>query len=203
ELNDEHIDVLREIGNIGAGNAATSLGVLLDSDVRIDIPKVRIEDYGNVITAVGGPEERIVAVLVHFNGEAEGVVLFVLSMKDANELMDVLIGGEAPLAPGFDEIDEIKVSAVKEIGNILGSAYLGSVATLTGLRLDISVPHIAIDMTGAILSALVVEYGAEDSKVMFIEEHFSFGKRRLNSHVIMFTDIRSLRKIMGRLRIDI
>ncbi|MDR1029126.1 MAG: chemotaxis protein CheC [Clostridiales Family XIII bacterium] len=200
ELNDEHIDVLREIGNIGAGNAATSLGVLLNSDVQIGLPRVRIEDYDNVIASVGGSEELIVAVLVRFKGEANGVVLFTLSMEDAKNIMAILVGEDETDTPG---LDEMKMSAVKEIGNILGSAYLGSISMLTGLELDISVPHIAIDMTGAILSALVVEYGAEDSKVMFIEERFSLGETGLNSHVILFTDIPSLRSVMAGLGLSI
>jgi chemotaxis protein CheC len=200
ELNDEHIDVLKEIGNIGAGNAAVSLGVLLDSDVQISVPKVQIGDYESVIASVGGMEEIIVAVLVHFTGEANGVVLFILSARDSEDVMDFLVGKDDTHAPG---LGDMKLSAVKEIGNIMGSAYLGSIARLTGLNLNISVPHVAIDMTGAILSVLVGEYGAEDSKVMFIEEKFSTDRKKLNSHVIMFTDIRSLKEIMDRLGLDI
>jgi chemotaxis protein CheC len=200
ELRDEHIDMLREIGNIGAGNAATSLSVLLDSNVRIGIPKVRIENYENVITSVGGPEEMIVAVLVRFHGDANGVVLFTLSVKDAKDTMNLLVKDDSA---DPQELSEMHISAIKEIGNILGSAYLGSIAMLTGLRLDISIPHIAIDMTGAILSALVVEYGAEDNKVMFVEERFITDKEKVDSHVIMFTDILSLRKIMDRLGLDV
>ena len=200
ELNDQHIDVLKEIGNIGAGNAATSLGLMLNDDVSISVPELKIEDYNDVINIVGGPEEMIVAVMVNFYGEANGIVLFILSMNSAKSITDILVGKDEEETP---ILSEMKISAVKEIGNILGSAYLGSIAELTGMSIDMSVPYIAVDMTGAILAAPIVEYGAADSKVMFIEERFTSSATDLVSHVIMFTEMDSLRRIMNRLGLDI
>lgn len=200
ELNDQHIDVLKEIGNIGAGNAATSLGLMLNEDVSISVPELKIEDYNEVINIIGGPEEMIVAVMVNFFGEANGIVLFILSMNSAKSITDILVGEDEDETP---ILSEMKISAVKEIGNILGSAYLGSIAELTGMTIDMSVPYIAVDMTGAILAAPIVEYGAADSKVMFIEEKFSSETSNLVSHVIMFTEMDSLRGIMNRLGLDI
>jgi chemotaxis protein CheC len=192
--------VLREIGNIGAGNAATSLGVLLNEDVHISVPEVRIEDFGDVVKSLGGPEEMCVAVLVKFFGEASGLVLFLLSVEDAKGIMDILVGEDESDLPG---LSEMKMSVVKELGNILGSAYIGSIATLTNLSISLSVPHLAIDMLGAILAAPIVEYGAHDSKVMFIEESFSTNARNLSSHVIMFSDIETLRGIMNKLGLEL
>jgi len=200
ELNDTHIDVLKEIGNIGAGNAATSLGVLLNEGVSISVPEVRVDDFGDVVTSIGGPEEMCVAVLVNFSGEANGVVLFLLSIDDAKDIMDILAFEEDDGTPG---LSELKLSGIKELGNILGSSYIGSIASLTGMKIDLSVPHIAIDMAGAILAVPVAEYGASDNKIMFIEESFSTNERRLHSHVIMFTDINTLRNMLGRLGLDI
>jgi chemotaxis protein CheC len=97
----------------------------------------------------------------------------------------------------------MKISGIKELGNILGSSYLGSIASLTGMTINVSIPHIAIDMAGAILALPVAQYGADDSKVMFVEESFSTGRRKLESHVIMFTDMDTLKAIMGRLGLEI
>jgi chemotaxis protein CheC len=194
--------VLKEIGNIGAGNAATSLGVLLNEDVSISVPQVKVNEFDDVVKSIGGPEEMCVAVLVNFSGEANGVVLFLLSLGDAKDIMDILAFEENDDTPG---LSELKLSGVKELGNILGSSYIGSIASLTGMRIDLSVPHIAIDMAGAILAVPVAEYGASDNKVMFIEESFSANtkERRLHSHVIMFTDVDTLRNMFGRLGLDI
>jgi chemotaxis protein CheC len=196
ELNDQHIDILREIGNIGAGNAATSLSVMLDEDVHISLPKVRVEDYNSVVSALGGPEEMIVAVMVNFSGEANGLVLFILTMGNAVGVTDILVGKDECSSKG---LSEMKLSAITEIGNILGSSYLSSIAELTGLKIEVSIPHVAIDMTGAILAEPVVKYGAADNKVMFIEESFNTEKRNLSSHVLMFTKIETLKEVIARL----
>ncbi|MDR1042300.1 MAG: chemotaxis protein CheC [Clostridiales Family XIII bacterium] len=198
ELNDVYIDALKEIGNIGAGNAATSLGVLLDEDVWISSPSVRIEEFDDVVRSLGGSEEMCVAVLVNFSGEANGVVLFILSVEDAKDITGVLSPGDEHDGSGLSELG---VSAVKELGNILGSSYVGSIASLTGMTIDLSIPHVAVDMAGAILALPVAEYGAVDSKVMFIEESLGTKERRFHSHVIMFTDIGTLSDILSRLEI--
>ncbi|MDR0853983.1 MAG: chemotaxis protein CheC [Clostridiales Family XIII bacterium] len=200
ELQDSHIDVLREIGNIGAGNAATSLSVLLDESVTISIPNVKVEGYDNVVRAIGEPEDLAIAILVNFHGDVRGTVLFILPFEDAKLITQMLVGIEKT-----DDhfLSEMKISTIKEFGNILGSSYLGSIASLTGLNFDISVPYAAIDMLGALLAAPVIEFGAFDSKIMFIEETFSTEERKLNSHVILFADMPSLNKIMTRLGLEI
>ncbi|MDR1778454.1 MAG: chemotaxis protein CheC [Clostridiales Family XIII bacterium] len=198
DLGENHIDALREIGNIGAGNAASSLAVLLGEDVHIGVPQVRIEPYENVIRSLGGPEELGVAVLVDFLGEASGVVLFILSMQDANRILSIMAG-----TPDADEeaLTDMKLSAIMEIGNILGSSYLGSVATLTGMQIRVDVPRVAIDMLGAILAEPIAAYGAGENQVMFIEESFSSARSDLHSHVILFTEMATLAEIMKRLGI--
>jgi chemotaxis protein CheC len=201
ELTNEHKDVLQEVGNIGAGNAATALGVILSEDVHIGVPKLKIADYSDAISIVGQPEEMIVAVLVEFNGDANGVVLFVLSMEDAKHITDILLGADD--SGEISILDEMKISAIKEIGNIVGSAYLGAIAELTGMKIHISVPHIAIDMTGAILAAPIIEYGGQDSKLLFVDENFSTKDRTLISHAIMFAEHKTLYEIVSRLGIEI
>jgi chemotaxis protein CheC len=200
ELNDVYIDALKEIGNIGAGNAATSLGVLLDEDVWISSPSVRIEEFDDVVRSIGGPMEMCVAVLVNFSGEANGVVLFILSVEDAKDITDAL-----PLEKKRegDELSELDMSAIMELGNILSSSYIGSIASLTGMTIGLSVPHVAIDMAGAILELPVAEYGASGSKILFIEESLGTKERRFHSHVIMFTDVGTLSDILSRLELYI
>lgn len=202
ELTGAHKDVLQEVGNIGAGNAATALGVILNEDVQISVPMLEIAEYEDAISIVGPPEEMVVAVMIEFSGEVKGIVLFVLAMKDAKHVTDILLGVDKDDAD-ISLLDEMKISAIKEIGNIVGSAYLGAIAELTGIRIDISVPHIAIDMAGAVLAAPITEYGAEDTKLLFVDENFTSGERTLISHAIMFAGHETLYQIVSRLGIDI
>lgn len=199
QLNDLQIDVLREIGNIGAGNAATALATMLDEKVDISVPKVRITDFDTAVNALGGAETLTVGVLVNFMGEATGMIMFLLRMEDARNILQILVGGD-PEESG--ELDELKLSAIKEIGNILGSSYINSIATLTGMSIQISIPYIAIDMAGALMSVPVIEFGSVGDKVMFIEESFIAEDNQLNSNVIMFAEMDTIKTIMERLGIE-
>ena len=200
DLNDNHLDVLSEIGNIGAGNAATSLSVLINEGVKITVPKVKILDYDGVISAVGDPEELGIASLIYYIGDIRGVVLFLLGYEDANSIADILTYGmdDGTTSEGKN-LSDMKLSTIKEIGNILGSSYLGSISALTGLAVDISVPYVAVDMVGSIIGAPMFEFSIDNSKIMLIEESFETDSTKLKSHVILFADIPSLNMILDKL----
>jgi len=197
ELSDIHIDVLKELGNIGAGNAATSLSKLLNDNVNIRIPSVKITDFDTAVNSLGGAEAMTVGVLLNFSNEANGMIMFLLSMEDAKNITRIILCEEEGCED--DGLNEIKLSAIREIGNILGSSYVSSIALLTGLKINVSVPYIAIDMAGALLSVPVIQFGAVGDKVLFIEERFSTNQGDLNGEIIMFAEVETLRTIMHRL----
>jgi len=201
ELNDMQLDVLRQIGKIGAGNAATALATILDEKVEISLPRVRITDFDTAINALGGAETMTVGVLVNFDGEAHGMIMFLLNMEDAKAIMSILIQEDEDGQDG--QLSDLKLSAIKEIGNILGSSYINSISQLTGLKIHISIPYIAIDMAGALMSVPIIEFGSVGDKVMFIEEVFSAEENNLSSNIIMFAEIETLKTIMERLGLEI
>lgn len=202
ELNEVHIDVLREIGNIGAGNAATALASILDERVEMSLPVVRITDFDTAINALGGAEAMTMGVLVNFYGEANGMIMFLMKMEDTQKILSILLQG-FNAEEKTEEMTELKLSAIKEIGNILGSSYINAIATLTGLQINLSVPYIAIDMAGAIMSVPIIEFGSVGDKIMFIEEVFSGRENDLRSNVIMFAQIETLKLIMERLGLNL
>jgi chemotaxis protein CheC len=195
QLNDVQMDVLREIGNIGAGNAATALSMLLNEKISISLPKIRLTDFNTALEALGGTEAMTVGVLVNYSGEANGIIMFLLDVQDARNITDILIHKGHP----DDELSELKLSAIQEIGNILGSSYINSIAALTGLSIGSTVPYTAIDMAGALMSVPFIEFGTIGDKVMFIEENFFSDTHSLISHIVMFAEIETLETIMQRL----
>lgn len=199
DLNEMQIDVLREIGNIGGGNAASALASILDEKVDMTLPNVRITGFDQAVEDLGGAETMTVSVLVSFSGEAEGMIVFLINMDDAKRVMSLLLGG----VEDDDELSDMKLSAIKEIGNILAASYINSIASLTGLRIDVSVPYVAIDMVGALMSVPIIEFGAIGDKLMFIEENFIGERGSLNSNIIMFAEINTLKIIMEKLGIEL
>lgn len=199
ELNDNQIDLLREIGNIGAGNAATALATILDEKVDMSVPKVKITGFDEAVLELGGAETMTIGVLVSFCGEANGMIMFLLNLEDAKRIMDILLGEDED----DGELNEMKLSAIKEIGNILSASYINSIAALTGLTINVSVPYVCIDMVGAIMSVPIIEFGAVGDKLMFIEENFFGESNHLKSNIVMFAEINTLKIIMQKLGMDV
>ena len=115
DLNAMHLDVLREIGNIGTGNAATSLASMLQKPVNISVPTINVLDYEKVAEELGGPETMIVGIMLTISGEVNGMMMFLLEKDFAHAIVNDLLGG---CFNGFHELDELSISALKEIGNI-------------------------------------------------------------------------------------
>jgi len=184
ELNSLQIDVLREIGNIGAGNAATALSKMIAKRIDMDVPKVNILEFKNVAELVGGPEVEVVGIYFKVTGDITGSIMFLLDKKSAKLLTNLLMSK----VDESDNLDEMDFSALQEVGNILAGSYLSSLSTLTTLKLIVSVPSLAMDMAGAILSVPVILFGQVGDKVMLIETDFNEGTNRVKGNFFLIPD---------------
>jgi len=200
ELNEIHIDVLREIGNIGAGNAATSLSQMLSKRIDMNVPEVSILKYDDAIESIGGAENVVVGILVSFNGDIDGVILFLLKKEFVHLILNSLLGTELC---NFEEISEMELSALSEIGNIMVSSYVNSIASLTNMTIDITVPSLNIDMAGALLDAVAVEFAEAADKVIFIKEKYFYGQETVYSNMLLLPSMSSLNKLLKGFGIEI
>lgn len=200
DLNEMQMDVLKEIGNIGSGNAATSLSCMLDKPVGIGVPKIKILDYNEVVVALGGPETMIVGLLLSLSGDVNGMMMFLLQKDFAHMMLNTLLGENLV---DFEQVDELGLSAIKEVANIMGASYVNAVSLLTDLIINISVPDICIDMAGAILSVPAIHYANIGDKIIFIEDNFNSDDEMTTSHILLIPDVESLEKIMVKLGIEI
>lgn len=200
ELNDLHIDVLKEIGNIGAGNAATSLSQMLSKRIDMNVPEVSLLNYDDIIESIGGAENVVVGILVSFDGDIDGVILFLLKKEFVHLILNSLLGTELH---SFEEISEMEMSALSEIGNIMVSSYVNSVSTLTNMKIDITVPSLNIDMSGALLDAVTAEFADVADKVIFIKEKYFCQNETIYSHMLLLPNMSSLKILLQRFGLDI
>jgi chemotaxis protein CheC len=200
QLNEIHIDVLREIGNIGAGNAATSLSQMLDTTVDMAVPTVRILDINDAATALGGPENAVVGILVKLYGDIEGIMMFIIEQDFVKTALQVLLGEDMVQC---EKLSEIELSAISEIGNIMISAYINSIGTLSQLNIKTSVPAVSVDMVGAILSVPAIEMSSVSERIIFIEDDFLSRKDQISANMLLVPSMDSLSKLMRQLGIDL
>lgn len=175
QKNDESMDnfefdVLTEIGNIGAGNATTALSQLINTRIDMNVPRVKMLTFAELAQVIGGEETLVAGILLSLEGDIQGSLLFILESDAARVLVQRLVG----LTSGLDSdtFTEIEISALQEIGNIITGAYLSAISSLTKLTISISVPSLAFDMAGAILSVPAIEFGKLGDKALLIESRF-------------------------------
>ena len=193
---EEHLDVLREIASIGCGNAVTALSGLLDKKVKMSVPVVNLLDFKDVAKFIGGEENIIMGVLVGISGDINGIMMFTVRMDVAHTLINILFDKKVEHSGDFSELE---YSALTEVGNILTSSYVSSLAKLTQTTIHQSVPQLAIDMANAILSVPAIEFGKVGDKVLFIESVFETDNENVSGYFLLVPDMRSFEVILKAL----
>lgn len=188
------LDALREVGNVGAGNAATALSQIINSKIDMTVPQVSILPLGDVPDVVGGPDTMVAGVYLRVFGPAPGSILFLLPRDSALSLVDMLMGRERGNTQHLDSMDE---SALLEIGNILAGAYLNALSFFTKFTLLPSIPALAMDMAGAILSVILIQLGQMGDHALVIETEFSSEGDGVKGHFFLIPDPGSLGTILA------
>lgn len=195
EINSMQFDVLKEIGNIGAGNATTALSTMINGKIDMNVPKVALLDFKELPEMVGGAENIVVGILITLEGEINGMMMFMMDLESAHHLVSILLGN----SPDDLNFSEMEYSALKEIGNIIAGAYLSSLSTLTNITISASIPYMSIDMAGAILSVPAIEFGKVGDKALIIETMFSKDDSDVNGYFILIPSIESYSVILSSL----
>jgi len=195
KIDSQYYDVLREIGNIGAGNATTALAQLLNMKLDMRVPKVDLVEFNKLAETVCGEEEIVVGIYLFLEEDVKGSMMFLLEEASAHALVNHLMGREVGYSQPFNEMD---FSALQEIGNIITGAYLSSLSGLTGLFINASVPYMTLDMAGAILSVPAIEFGRLGDKALLIETEFG-DDIEINGYFIFIPDMESYDVILSSL----
>lgn len=195
ELNSMQIDVLREIGNIGAGNAVTALSKMVSKRIDMKVPRVNIVEFKEVSDLVGGAEVLVAGIYFRVFGDITGSIMFIIDKTSSKLLTNLLMGKNDT---GY-ELDDIERSALQEVGNILAGSYLSSLSSLTGLNMSVSVPCLAIDMAGAIMSVPVALFGQVGDHVLLIETEFIEGSNHVKGNFFLIPDEGSFETLLKSL----
>lgn len=178
-----HLDALKEVGNIGAGHAATALSQLISKKVDMTVPSARIISFNEMMRLVGGPEDIVASVYSRIEGDAPGSIYFMMPIYDATKLMQRMIGN-LTFSQKLTNDSELIISALEEIGNIVIGSYLSSFSDFTKLRLIPTIPATKIDMAGAILSFGLNELAQYTDMAIVIDTRFNEIDGQTANHMI-------------------
>lgn len=196
ELNGLELDTLREIGSIGTGNAANALSSMLGCKVTIEMPEVKIMGYNEAIDWIGGPETVTAGVLARLEGEINGIILSIQHIEFINLVLQHMMGNGVE---DYQQLDELGISALLEVGNIMISAFANAMAGLTDMKIRLTVPAFAVDMQGAIIAVPMAEFGGQSDYIMTIGANFICNGRKVPCRILLSPDVRSLNFLLKKL----
>lgn len=199
QVTENYYDVLKEIGNIGAGNAMTALAQMLQCKVDMKVPQVKLLEFSEVGEMMGGEEQVMVGVFLGVEGEITGSMMFMVEEVSAKHLIQKITGG---MLPEGSEFSEMGLSAMQEVGNIITGAYLNSLSTLTNLKVIPTPPALTVDMAGAILSVPAIQFGIFGDKILLIQSQF-YDEIESDGYFILIPDMESYEKILTALGLPI
>ena len=196
DLGAMEIDVLTEVGNIGAGNAMTALSSMIGQMVDIEVPAVNILGFQEAIDYAGGPEKTVVGIIVPIKDDIEGEILFLLE----NDIVELVVSTFF----GTTDVDLLNLSpdmtsALTELGNIMAASYVNAIAELTGIKIEVEIPMISVDMLGAIMSVPAAQMGELSDKLLYIDNLMVIDKVSVKSKMMLLPTVESLDKLLRSL----
>jgi len=196
EFDKIRLDAFREISSIATGNAATSLSAMLDTKVDITVPNIMVEALEKVPELLGGSEKAMTAVYFSITGQVSGSILLVFSSSESLRLVDILTGQEVD---HVESIDEMGISALKELGNIVIGSYVRVLADGLKVTISYSVPGFAYDMMGAILDEPLAHLSLETEYAVIVESEFIVRDKIYRGHLIFILAPKAVNSIIKAL----
>ena len=198
EINDRYVDVLRELEN-GGGNATTAIASMLSIRVNMNVPKVELLEVSKLGASICPEDEIIVGILMEIKMDIEGSMMFLMRLDSAQYLVNKLMMRDSEYKAEFDEMD---LSALKEIGNIIAGSYLSALSAMTNLVISPSIPYLAVDMAASVLSVPAIEFGQYGDHALLIETEFG-DDFMINGYFILMPEQESYDKILKGLGFEI
>jgi chemotaxis protein CheC len=187
---DIQLDALRELANIGSGQASGALSSMLGRSVDITVPSASVLPMAEAVGTIGDPEAEYTGVVIPIVGEMPASVLLLFTPKDA-ELMCRLLGVESGT--------EIGVSALMEIGNIVGTSYINALAEMTGMELEPAPPGAATDMLGAIVESILAERAGAGDSALLLDSDLVVEREDCSVSFLLVPDAGGVELMLGRL----
>lgn len=195
-MNAARLDFLKELANIGTGHATTALSQMLNGRLfQLQVPDAQMLPFAEASQFVGGLEQVVVGIFVVISGDVKGHMAFLQPIDSALVLVRLLTGD------GSGEIDEMALSALQELGNVMITSYLNALSKMTSLLMAPSVPGVAIDMAGAVWQSVLAGAQVINEVTVIRTEFFADGEA-IEGNIIFLPDDEDFKKIARLLGLE-
>jgi chemotaxis protein CheC len=187
---DMQLDALRELANIGSGNAGTALGSMLGKSVDISVPTAAVMPLEDAVAIAGRPDELRHGVVVPIVGDMEAIVVLLFPDPDARTLCGIY-GIEPSTADGK--------SMLGEVGNILGTSYINVLAQMVSMDLEPAPPQVVEDMLGAILQSVLLGRGEDVDQALILDSALMVEEEECSLSFLLLPSAGGIKQLLERL----
>jgi chemotaxis protein CheC len=194
-VSEEQLLALQEMSIVGMDHAAIALSQLMKREIRLKVPRVMTMDVARLSEFFGGGQQMVVGVYLQILGDARGNIMMIFTREDAIKMLELLLSrnrGKGTL------MTELEVSALKEVGNILASAYLNALGDMFKMTLIPSVPLLTLDMAGAVVDYVLNELGEGGEVSVLIDTEFAEGDNSFTGHFFMLPAFSSFNAMLAK-----
>jgi chemotaxis protein CheC len=205
QLTDDQQDTLKEVGNIGSGNAVTALSRLIKKKVDVDLTNVGIVSFDKLPKLFGGKNKKVCGIFCHLEN-SQSTILQAFELRGMMSLVSNLVGKESKFDPkkveSKDELDDFAISTIKEMGNIMAGHYASALADLTGTKMMIDLPEFTMTNVESLGSFLNQDVKSLSRFIILIKTSIQVVDLELNGVFFFIPDMKTLYKIFGKLDIE-
>ena len=198
-LNGVQLDVMREIGNIGAGNACTALSGLIGTPIDMSVPRVQLLGVDSTSEYLGGADAEVLGIRIDVKADLTGMMYHIVNKRFAERIINTFYEKKLD---SIGSIDEMDMSVISEMGNITSGAYANALATLSGYVVDIGTPTPGGNTISDILRVPIEAFGDAGDKILVVDEQFIIDSEKLSSNMILVLEKESLNKLFDKLGVQ-
>jgi chemotaxis protein CheC len=190
QYTDLQLDALRELANIGSGTAGTALSAMLGHSVDISVPNALVLPLAEAVDATGPAESEISGIVLGVVGDLIATVLLLVPPRDADTMCRML---------GVEPGSEYALSALGEIGNIVGTSYINALAAMTGMAMEPTPPATATDMLGAIVQTVLASHAHGGDVALLLDSQLEVAGEDCSISFVLVPDQGGVDQLLARL----
>ncbi len=189
------LEKLKSIAGEGVTNAAHGFSAMVGRKIHVNSPTAKLVSILEIAEIAGKPDDDAVGIYLRFKGDVDGQIMMIVPFTKALELVDLMMD----VPPGTTvHLGSLERSALGELGNLCGSFFLNSVASITDAKFHPTPPAVMVDMVGAILDVVVATAGGISEQALLMQANFMDGTRYVEADFWVIPDMNSLNEMIKK-----
>ncbi len=204
ELTSEQLDILKEFGNLGSGHAITALSELVNEKVDVSLTAVNLVPFWKIPDLFDNPNTDAFGIYSDIINKTDLSIIQIFTKESMINLANHLSDNDkinVSDIKSIKDLDDLSISIIREIGNILSGNYASALANLLSISLVPNVPIVALDNLNAMLDTLIAKYSKFSDYTIIVKTRLSVKEIKLNGIICLIPSMDILKELFKILNI--